>query len=90
MLLKDVKDNGLHLHSSDVTGQTIPCPPGIQLNHYAIQSKEFFEKVKMARGTADGLINVRDWEYFKQYDFKDQEDTKLKSLLEAAEAAAAQ
>ena len=52
--------------------------------------KEFFEKVKMARGTADGLINVRDWKYFKQYDFKDQEDTKLKSLLEAAEAAAAQ
>jgi len=88
MLLKDVKDNGLHLHSSDVTGQTIPCPPGIQLNHYAIQSKEFFEKVKMTRGAADGLINVRDWEYFKQYDFKDQEDTTLKTLLEAAEAAA--
>ena len=89
MLLKDVKENGLHLHSSAVTGQTIPCPPGIQLNHYAIQSREFFEKVKMTRGAADQIVNVRDWNYFNNYDFKDQEDTQLKQLVEAAESASA-
>lgn len=90
MLLKDVKENGLHLHSSYLTGDTVPCPPGIQLNHYAIQSKEFFGNVKMTRGAADQIVNVRDWDYFNRYDFKDQEDTKLKALVEAAEAAAPQ
>ena len=88
MLLKDV--TGLGLHSSAVTGQAVPCPPGIQLNHYAIQSKEFFEKVKMTRGAADQIVNVRDWNYFNIYDVKDEEDTKLKDLVEAAEAAAPQ
>jgi hypothetical protein len=76
---------GLWLHNSDVSGNTITNPPGIQLNHYAIQSKEFFEKVKMARGAADVTENVRDWEYFKRYDWKEQEDTQLKKLVEASE-----
>jgi len=92
MLLKDVKEfnqssltDGLDLHTSNVIGNTITNPPGIQLNHYAIQSKEFFEKVKMARGAADVIVNVRDWEYFKKYDWKEQEDTQLKKLVEASE-----
>ena len=37
-------------HGFNVVGETRECPAGIQLNHYAIQSKEYFEKVKMARG----------------------------------------
>ena len=90
--LKDLKDNGLNQHHSDVTGATVPCPPGIQLNHYAIQSQKYFEKVKMTRGDVSALHlnSIRDWNYFKNYDFKDQKDTQLKDLVEAAEAAAPQ
>jgi len=83
MLFDKVKENGLDIHSSVVDGQTIDCPPDIQLNHYAIQSKEFFEKVKMTRGSADTPHGdkIRDWNYFKGYDAKDVEDTQLRDLL---------
>jgi len=86
MRLKDVKDGGLHLHQSSVTGGSTGCPSNIQLNHYAIQSKEFFEKVKMKRGDATAAImnNVRTWDYFKRYDFHDEKETLLKDLLEKA------
>ena len=56
----------------------------IHLNHYAIQSLEFFQKVKMTRGAADFIQgeNVRNMEYFKKYD-KDAtfEDLTLKNLI---------
>ena len=44
----------------------------------------------MTRGDVSALHlnSIRDWNYFKNYDFKDQKDTQLKDLLEAAEAAA--
>jgi glycosyltransferase involved in cell wall biosynthesis len=40
-----------------------------RLNHYVIQSKEFFEKVKMTRGDASGECAeyIRDWKYFEEY-----------------------
>jgi hypothetical protein len=72
---------GVNQHRCNVSGNTIECPPGIQINHYAIQSKEFFEKVKMTRGAVETPINVRDWGYFERYDHKEEEDTKLKDLL---------
>jgi hypothetical protein len=83
MRLDKVKENGLDLHSSSVDGPTIDCPADIQLNHYTIQSKEFFEKVKMTRGAADRLDGdkIRNWNYFKDYDVKDVEDTQLRDLL---------
>jgi len=82
-LLDKVVNNTVDLHTTNVSGNTIECPPGIQLNHYAIQSKEYFEKVKMARGDATSPIsdNVRNWDYFKKYDFKDVDDTILRDLL---------
>lgn len=82
VLLKDVVPGGLSLHTSNVGNKkTGECPPTIQLNHYAIQSKEFFEKVKMTRGAADTTVNVRDWAYFNSYDHKEVEDTKLRDLV---------
>jgi hypothetical protein len=81
MLLKDVAHNGLDLHTSVVVGRTVECPPNIQLNHYAIQSKQFFTEVKMSRGAADMKENVRNMEYFHRYDYKDIKDTKLRDLL---------
>jgi hypothetical protein len=86
MRMKDVKDGGLHLHQSSVNGGSTGCPSNIQLNHYAIQSKEFFEKVKMKRGdaTSSTMNNVRTWDYFNRYDFHDQKETTLKDLVEKA------
>ena len=57
----------------------------IRLNHYPIQSLEFFQKVKMTRGSANVAAHdkIRDMAYFRRYDegtiFKD--DT-LKQLVE--------
>ena len=72
---------GVNFHRCNVSGRTDECPPGIQINHYAIQSKEFFEKVKMTRGAADTPVNVRDWAYFERYDHKEEEDNKLRDIL---------
>jgi len=70
---------GIGIHYSQVTHPTDPCPEGIQLNHYPIQSKEFFSKVKMTRGDvhSPGFDNFRDWKYFDSYDFDEMEDVSL-------------
>lgn len=51
----------------------------LHLNHYPIQSYEWFKNVKMTRGAADGLHheNVRNDKYFKQYDKNDVFDNEL-------------
>jgi len=57
----------------------------IKLNHYPIQSLEFFQKVKMTRGAADTIQsnNVRDMNYFKSYDEgTTYKDDVLKNLIE--------
>ena len=57
----------------------------IRLNHYPIQSQEFFEKVKMTRGDVlnKNVDNIRDKNYFDSYNknasFKDD---ILKNLIE--------
>jgi hypothetical protein len=81
---KDIKPGGIHVHYHSLRGKTIKRPSIFQLNHYAIQSKEFFTNVKMTRGSANTKKheNVRDWKYFKKYDYKDKHDEKLKSLVE--------
>jgi hypothetical protein len=55
----------------------------IQLNHYPIQSLEFFKKVKMTRGdaTSNKVDNVRDINYFNSYDNKELCDDILKKLI---------
>ena len=55
----------------------------IKLNHYPLQSIEFFQKVKMTRGAADtGLCdNVRNMDYFNNYDFKEMCDETLKNII---------
>ena len=54
----------------------------LQLNHYAIQSREFFSSVKMKRGAADQASNehVRDWKYFEKYDLNDIHDEELSAI----------
>lgn len=73
----------LHLHWHDVKGKSETRNDVIQLNHYAIMSKEYFQKVKMTRGdaTEKNLQNFRDWNYFERYDHKEEKDTKLADLV---------
>jgi hypothetical protein len=57
----------------------------IKLNHYPIQSLEFFQKVKMTRGSANVAKHdkIRDMDYFKRYDSgTDFKDDTLKNLIE--------
>ena len=71
-------------HQVKVSGKTIGCPTGLQLNHYVVMSKEYFEKVKMSRGAVDTTNNVRDWNYF--YNHVKQplvEDVTLANLVKA-------
>jgi len=53
----------------------------LQLNHYPIQSWDFFSKVKMSRGDVNSAIytNIRDKNYFDSYNHKDFEDNELKN-----------
>ena len=54
----------------------------IHLNHYAIQSKNWFDEVKAKRGAADNSAAefIRNNEYFKLYDRNEVEDNNLKNL----------
>jgi hypothetical protein len=55
----------------------------IKLNHYPIQSLEFFKNIKMTRGAADtkDFENVRDMNYFEKYDFRNINCEILKNLI---------
>ena len=67
--LTRVKNVKLHHLSGDLA-RGINDNNKFQLNHYAIQSRAYFEKVKMTRGDASKSAHdcVRDWAYFDAYD----------------------
>jgi hypothetical protein len=74
----------LGVHKSLVKGISHETNRGIQLNHYIIQSKEYFQKVKMARGDVakKEWASKRTWEYFQRMDFREIQDTLLKDIVE--------
>lgn len=53
----------------------------LHLNHYAIQSLEFFKSVKMTRGDNcnKSMDTIRNLNYFNAYDYKDTIDNELKN-----------
>ena len=55
----------------------------IRINHYPIQSIEFFQKVKMTRSDVYYLKpeEEKNMNYFTKYDFKETNDEILKNLL---------
>lgn len=65
-------DHELNIHSisNDEKFKIIYENDKIRLNHYPIQSEEYFRKVKMTRGAADHeqYENIRDMSYFERYD----------------------
>ena len=58
------------IHAHSVAGATAPCPAGLLLFHYKTQSREYWERVKMARGSATTRAwdAVRDWDFFARED----------------------
>lgn len=54
----------------------------LHLNHYAIQSLNWFMKVKATRGdiNSSNNENVRNIEYFKEYNFNDIDDNELLNI----------
>ena len=55
-----------------------------KLNHYPLQSKEFYVKVKMTRGdvASSDIDNIRNMKYFDNYNKNTTyEDTELKNLI---------
>ena len=84
--VKNIKRIEVH-DSSITTGNTIYADDALQLNHYAIQSWDFFSKVKMTRGDAAHPANhftqsIRDEAYFKAYDkLAEVEDLTLLNLV---------
>lgn len=82
----DVSNLGIHFFNNDENLNKKIENDKIHLNHYPIQSKEFFEKVKMTRGDVDASThdNTRDWNYFNKYDEnKTVIDTILKDMIDA-------
>ena len=55
----------------------------LHLNHYMIQSRDWFMKVKATRGSAAVAYreNIRDEDYFKRLDRNEMEDTELKQIV---------
>lgn len=55
--------------------------PQLLINHYAIQSKEYWEKIKMTRGDVNYWYNKQNWkrniELFNQLDINTIEDRRL-------------
>ena len=82
---KNIYSKSVNIHwLNDGYTNKIDLSEIFRLNHYPIQSKDFFEKVKMTRGDADAESsdNVRDWNYFEKYNLNtDHEDNDLKNMI---------
>jgi hypothetical protein len=69
------------LYTQNLTNEEVLNKSYIHLNHYAIQSWDFFKNVKMTRGDCHNKNSdkVRDENYFKKYDTNDILDVELKN-----------
>lgn len=80
----------LAVHFHDVSpGKTLHEMHDIALNHYMIQSREWFARIKMSRGSAFCAKHdtVRNWSYFDAMDYKQVQDTALADAVAAADTA---
>jgi len=76
--------DNIQVHSVDNDRNSITENEKIRLNHYVIQSKEYYQKVKMTRGdvAASHADGMRDMNYFHEHDqnktFKDEDLANMK------------
>jgi glycosyltransferase involved in cell wall biosynthesis len=76
---------GFGVHGHRVNGKTYHAPHNeLVINHYPLQSFNFFMKVKTTRGDVNNWFDQtgrkRDLHYFKQQDINEIEDTTLMKL----------
>jgi len=81
------KVEDIEVHFSQVGGtndnlsvKRYPHDPPLLINHYIVQSREFFNKVKATRGDVNNWVpdNGRDAKFFKMCDINEVTDTRLK------------
>ena len=79
-IFKSDKLKEFNVHTHNVDGNLV-WTNDLIINHYAIQSWKFFERVKMTRGDADKYAEtvgvIRDKSYFDKYDYNEIEDIAL-------------
>jgi len=65
-------------HRTLISEELLKAAP-LHLNHYAIQSRQYFRETKMSRGSVNNMRaeKVRTWDYFRKYDWNHVEDTEL-------------
>jgi hypothetical protein len=85
MKTASIKDaNDINVHEVNNLQASTTENERIRLYHYPIQSRHFFENVKMTRGDVSNTNaeNVRDWSYFHKYDAgTDHVDLTLHNLV---------
>lgn len=78
-----LRNNNIHKnkHFVEVSEEIIENS-ALHLNHYAIQSFNWFMKVKATRGDINSANNenVRDKEYFNEYNLNDIDDNELSNI----------
>jgi glycosyltransferase involved in cell wall biosynthesis len=82
--LKQAKNVGVHHIKNACSGRTLTDNDTFQLNHYQIQSEEFFRASKMTRGDASNSDwnELRTMEYFNSVDrFATIEDRALANMV---------
>jgi hypothetical protein len=78
--------NMIDIHRVLLSGPAFIADDIFPLNHYAIQSEEYFRKVKMTRGDVNTTTseNIRDMNYFRTYNKNmDFTDERLKKWVES-------
>jgi GR25 family glycosyltransferase involved in LPS biosynthesis len=94
--VKDILPGPIDIHRVKTSGKELSVydsPPGIQLNHYRIQSKQFWRNVKMPRGNAyhadtddeKAKSAKRNWAKFDNSDINEVKDETLKDMVEEYE-----
>lgn len=84
---------GIHEHETSndhklvlpsIVSETALASSPLHLNHYAIQSLNWYNNIKVTRGDASRAqdASVRNAEYFEKYDFKDIEDLELTETID--------
>ncbi len=82
-ILHRKKNLGIHRVFGACSSKTFTLNERFQLNHYRIQSLDYFTKIKMTRGDSYYSVNVRDLNYFKEHDeICTVEDFTLSSRLQ--------
>jgi len=61
----------------DKINETLLENAALHLNHYAIQSRDFFFTIKTSRGDSMSDKNPRNEAYFQRYDWNERKDTEL-------------